>query len=57
MNSILVTGLRIVGGFLVAGVVLGMSVPLVREGMNAWTVWAVGLASVAVVLWLTRPGR
>jgi hypothetical protein len=57
MNSLLATGLRIVGGFLVAGIVLGISVPLVRDDMDAWSVWIVGVASVAAVLWLTRHVR
>jgi uncharacterized membrane protein YhiD involved in acid resistance len=45
---------KLLVGLLIAGVLLGVSIPFAPEYAGAWTVWLVALASVAAVFALTH---
>ena len=53
-HTVLTVGLKLVGGLLVAGIVLGVSLPLAPDRMAMWGVWFVALLAVAAVFALTR---
>lgn len=54
MSTLVVILVKLLGGLLIAGVLLGVSIPFTPDYAGAWATWIVALASVAAIFALTR---